>query len=265
MVAVLFVYGNINFFLGKESHGSFLIIVFYTGVVLLPALALLLYRRIESGMKDAAELEFQKVLLENQKNTIIALREQRHDIINDITLAAAYIQLGKIDEALQCLEFMAANLADKYNYSMLPSDAWLMIIHAKQEEAKKFGIDFQVQLSGELPTASNEQRLLPKLIGNLIDNAFTAASTARNPRVRLYWLVEECYRYLIITNNGQQITPDQQQKIFLPGYTSKKGVGHGWGLVICKRIAEELGGELICESNNEETNFILQLKNHQKN
>lgn len=260
MVAVLFVYGNISFFTGRLVGISSLAIIVYTGIVILPALALLLYRRIETGMKDAAKLELQKTLLEDQENTILAMREQRHDIINDITLATTYIQVGKTQEALQCLEFMAANLADKYNYSMLPKDAWLMTLQAKQVEAEKLGIEFTISLACDPPNTINEQRLLPKLTANLIDNAFSATYTARNPKVQVYWKEGKKGRILSIINNGHGIVESEQERLFEPGYTSKDGYGHGWGLVICKRIAEELGGELSCVSNNRETKFILHLK-----
>ena len=50
-------------------------------------------------------------------------------------------------------------------------------------------------------------------------------------------------------DNGTGITPENQQRIFEAGYTTKnRGLGSGLGLAICKRIIEDHGGQILAVS-----------------
>ena len=38
------------------------------------------------------------------------MREERHDILNELALVSSYVQMHKWEEAQQCIEFIAASL-----------------------------------------------------------------------------------------------------------------------------------------------------------
>lgn len=197
-----------------------------------------------------------------QKTAIKTLREERHEFVNDLTLISTYLQMGKISEALTCLNYSTAKLADRNNYAVLPHDAWLTILNLKEQEAKRRGLDFQVKIQAAAPTCFKEQRLLPRLIINLVDNAFEAVAKEPNPQVFLSWsLAPTGERLLEIKNNGPEIPPWNREMIFRGGVTTKKRSkgNHGWGLVICKEIAEDLNGSLSYKSSPGETTFSLTL------
>ena len=65
--------------------------------------------------------------------------------------------------------------------------------------------------------------------------------------------------YLTVYNNGPMISKDKQALIFKRGYTSKKGEGHGFGLVIVKDIIVEANGSIEVESKENKTSFCVKL------
>lgn len=197
-----------------------------------------------------------------QKSAIRALREERHDFLNELTLISTYIQIGKMDKALDCISYTAAALSDRYNYASLPDDAWLTVLEFKQTEAMRRRIEFLVDIQADPPGSFMERRLLPKFITNLVDNSFTAVASQPNPHVTLSWsLGQNQERILTVSNNGPQIPPSRGNTMFLGGMTTKKdGADHnGWGLPICRRIADELASSLTYESSPDQTSFILTL------
>jgi len=204
-------------------------------------------------------LAAQRIQLQNQKAGISALRHQRHDILNDITLASSYIQLGKIEHAQKCLDFVAANMSDRYNFNSLPNLAWETVIEHKTAQAKKSGIALKINIEAPPPCDEHEQRLLPKLINNLADNAFEAAVKGDKPSVIVEWISEQNARVLRVKNNGATIREEDVDKIFLPGFTSHPGLGRGWGLAICLKIADELGGTITVTIGERWTEFIFLL------
>lgn len=236
---------------------------FFGGCLLtIPITLFALHQYILKTEKADKSLQYHAKQRAIQKSAISTLREERHDFINELTLISTYLQMGKTDEAIRCIEYSSAKLADRNNYASLPWDAWLTVLESKQKEAKQRHINFQVNILADTPRYFKEQRLLPKAIINLVDNAFRAVSTQANPQVSLSWFSGDTgERILAVTNNGPEISARDGEMIFRGGVTTKKGPSgnHGWGLVICKEIAKELGGSLTYESSPEETSFILTL------
>lgn len=186
------------------------------------------------------------------------MRAQRHDMINDLTLTSTYLQMDRVDEARQCIEVIAAGLSDRYNYMTLPKDAWYQVITAKSALARERGIRFECRLEAPMPDDFDQRRLLPKLVGNILDNAIDAAASAADPWISLEWRRVPEGTVLRITNNGEQIPSHVQARIFEPG-SSTKGSNRGFGLTICRKIANELGAALTVESSADRTTFALTL------
>ena len=73
-----------------------------------------------------------RTLFQDLTEAVQLMRAQRHDMINDLTLASTYLQMNRIAEAQQCIEVIAADLSDRYNYTTLPNDAWYQIFKLNQ-------------------------------------------------------------------------------------------------------------------------------------
>lgn len=243
-------------------QASFLDVFFRAYIITLPVLGYTLYNYKNKDRRTEKLLQLHQRRRVVQDAALRTLREERHDLLNELTLISTYVQMGKSEEALTSIAYSAAKLSDRYNYATLPADAWTTVIELKQAEAERRGIDFSVDLQIIPPQSFTEQRLLPKVIMNLVDNAFSAVNKQKNPRVTLTWLQNsQGERLLTVTNNGPAINPWDGQMIFSGGVTSKSDPlgNHGWGLAICTQIACELGASLDYESSPEQTSFIFTL------
>ncbi len=231
------------------------------GTVLAFVVAGTLLVQLRQTERERKKADYHALKHRVQSSALRTLREERHEFLNQLALISTYLQMGEKQKAQHCIDFAAASLSQECDEPYLPEDAWLMVLEAKKQKALVRGIRFTVNIQAEPPLAFAEQRLLPKLISNLVDNAFAAALNTPLPRVDLRWEELEDGRILQVSNNGPPITPEQGRKIFQGGVTTKNNTEgtHGWGLVICQKIADELKGTLSYASTSAETTFTLRL------
>ena len=95
----------------------------------------------------------------------------------------------------------------------------------------------------ELSEASNAQVLI-----NLIKNAKEACSRKEHPRIEVKMLPALSWQCLItVSDNGEGILPEVQDKIFVPFFTTKPS-GSGIGLSLCKQVMNRHGGNITVQS-----------------
>jgi two-component sensor histidine kinase len=243
---------------GGHSSSYFGLLGVY--LIVFPLLVYMLHQYCHRERKNEKVLQYHVKRSTVQEAALRTLREERHDLVNELTLISTYVQMGKVEEALASISFAAAKLHDRHNYQTLPDDAWTTVLEAKKAEAKRLKVDFTIDLEEDPPKDFHEQRLLPKVVMNLVDNAFAAVSQCEQGRVHLSWSVDaQGRRVLAVSNNGPEISFLEGKRIFRGGVTSKNDPAgnHGWGLVICQRIAEELGGTIAFTSSPELTTFTF--------
>lgn len=93
---------------------------------------------------------------------------------------------------------------------------------------------------------------IQQLLYNLLNNAADAMHERKDiqqKRIVITTTVnhdDRCYS-LIINDNGQGIDKDKLEKAFKKRFTTKES-GHGFGLLVCKRVVENHKGELKIDS-----------------
>lgn len=237
-------------------------IVYMTvAMMLTPVVGIALFVQLRQTNLERKRGEYHALKHRVQNSAMQALREERHEYLNKLALISSYLQLGKLHKAQFCIDYAAASLSQEQVYATLPQDAWLTILETKKQTAAQCGVDFTIDIKAEPPLNYTEQRLLPKLISNLVDNAFEAAASAPMPQVKLLWEQRGKTRVLQVSNNGPPISCLDGRRIFQPGVTTKNNSdeSHGWGLVICRKIAGELQGTLSYASDENKTIFTLTL------
>lgn len=185
--------------------------------------------------------------VDQQTKELVELHGQRHDLLNELTLALMYMQSGDMEKGEQCLRYAASHVSNTVSEQGLPEDAWMAMINLKQKEAIARGITFHVHLSYATLEEPTESHLLARLLGNLLDNALEAAVDSSKPFVAVACRHGEGYRKLVIGNNGASIPPELIEEVKLPGFSTKDGK-RGYGLAICERLAAEMGGYLDVRS-----------------
>lgn len=101
--------------------------------------------------------------------------------------------------------------------------------------------------------------LIEQVLINLIVNAIDAVKESAEPRIFLSAVQPPAKKTLIqVADNGPGISPDLQERIFIPFFSTKK-TGSGIGLSLCKQIMLLHKGNIQVQSREGEGSvFILQ-------
>ena len=199
-------------------------------------------------------------ILNNLEKLNVRLRTQRHEYLNEMQVVYGLLELDEYEEAKRYLKPVYTDIATINKAMKTSKPAVNALLAAKIEASKLANASLYVEINSNLENLKMRQWDFCKIIGNLIDNAITAVSSnpgSRDIHVILWEDVSSIY--LTVYNNGPMISKDKQALIFKRGYTSKKGEGHGFGLVIVKDIIVEANGSIEVESKENKTSFCVKL------
>ena len=100
---------------------------------------------------------------------------------------------------------------------------------------------------GDLPKIRCAPSQINQVVLNLVTNAAQAIETSGTIRIRTRAV--GAFVYLVITDDGRGIPPENLEKIFDPFFTTKAiGEGTGLGLSIVIKIIKDHGGEIKVKS-----------------
>ncbi|NMB44837.1 MAG: HAMP domain-containing histidine kinase [Firmicutes bacterium] len=216
-----------------------------TKAIVISSLAIIAWYYLWQNMEGS--IRRLKMKLDEQAQELMHMHEQRHDLLNELTLALMYLQSGQLEKGQQCLQYAASHVSNRVSEQGMPEDAWVQMINLKQKEAMNRGIDFHVHLTYAALENSGESHVLARLLGNLLDNALEAAAESQKPFVLIACRSCPGYRRIVIGNNGATIPVEFLEKVRQPGFSTKTGK-RGYGLAISDRLARGLGGHLDINS-----------------
>lgn len=160
-------------------------------------------------------------------------------------LAESHEQIRQII-ALQQSYAGVTGVKDSVHLPGLIEDATRLFI----ESFKKHEIAIRCDFSPELPAILVEKHKLLQILINLLTNA-RDATKSRNREDRHIRITAACGTpdtvTMELTDNGVGISPENQERIFNFGFTTKAD-GHGFGLHGCANLAREMGGTLKASS-----------------
>lgn len=108
-----------------------------------------------------------------------------------------------------------------------------------------------VDIPPSTPTVRGNEARLGQVVLNLLVNAAQAFTDARPTpgHVEVRATFDESRVQLVISDDGPGMSEEVLARVFEPFFTTKPiGEGTGLGLTICRRIIQNLGGELEVES-----------------
>lgn len=198
---------------------------------------------------------FLKKLISKDKMDPVIMTKGLDDIEKTITRIAKIIQgLRTVsrDTTREGEEFISVQLRD------LMDD----VVGLCSEKFKNHGVNFIIDLSDPVYDSFIECRRIQisQIFLNLLGNAYDAIENLPEK-----WIKIECY-YLTnniefrISDSGQGIPKDIQEKIFQPFFTTKPvGKGTGLGLSLSVSIVKDHNGTFTIDSGNSNTCFVISL------
>lgn len=120
-------------------------------------------------------------------------------------------------------------------------------------DARKHGVKLELRIQPNLPPVVADRIMIEQVLLNLLRNAVEAMHDTPMPQRQLVLDVstnDKAQLCIAVIDRGHGITPQAQQKLFAPFFTTKPQ-GMGMGLNICRSIIEFHHGQLWVEPNPE--------------
>ena len=130
-----------------------------------------------------------------------------------------------------------------------------------KEKDENIRIDIE-ELNQETELNTNKNKIF-QVLTNLINNSLDAVSDLEEKWIKLKVDFQDKKCIISCIDSGDGIKEEDLERIFEKFYTKKKNtVGTGVGLDVCKKIARDLGGDLVidCDSDNTCFQFSFQFK-----
>ena len=163
------------------------------------------------------------------------------DIANKTKLQS--LRAGQIVHRMRDFIKFKANANAAIDINTLIQDA----VGLCQAEIKQNNISLDLNLENNLPLVCVDPIQIEQVLINLIRNSIDALLNLPEEQFRSLsihnQLTSENKIQVRVKDNGPGITKEQQQKIFMPFYTTKTS-GLGMGLSICRSLIEAHGGVL---------------------
>ena len=187
------------------------------------------------------------------------MRAQRHDFMNHLQVVYSLIEMNEPGEAMGYMDKVYGDMQRVSRMLRTSCPAVNALIQAKVVEASERGAELKLSIA-----AKWDDELMPaweicRVLANLIDNALDAACSAQHlagekPTVELVLGEDLRTWFFSVRNNGPEIDEKTRERIFEPGFTTKK-TGQGMGLYIVSQTIVEMGGRITLESRDGDTVF----------
>ena len=185
-----------------------------------------------------------------------SMRANNHDFTNKLHVILGLLQMEMYEEAASYIENITIVQRETISkiMSAVKEPAVAALLIGKTARASELNVKFILQ-EGSVFSKSDypiPTETLITVIGNLIDNAFDAMNEVNTdldkPKELLFGIYSKPNALLITANDtGIGIKDENKKQVFENGY-STKGKGRGTGLYQVKRLVENLGGEILLDS-----------------
>lgn len=214
--------------------------------------------RLKEAETQAAVIKQQKESLSNIGKLAETILQQKHDFANHLQVISGLSQLNNYDDLKRYVTEITNEVKPQFQFIAISRVELMSLLFIKAGMAKEQNITFNVDVEDDFEDFPLCQIGAVNLIGNLINNAFSASLESSSPKISLT-LTMEGENYIVkVRNNGKTIPPDIGDTIFDKGYSTRNG--GGLGLYIVKSLVNKFNGQISYISNPEfGTEFIVKI------
>ena len=157
---------------------------------------------------------------------------------------------GMIEDVLDINKMEEDRLALNIgNFSL--ADAAREIVDQMRVVPRHKGLDLSAQAPVDLPAASADEKLIRRVIVNLIGNALKFTPNDGAVEVKVMYKKDDATFYIQVKDTGAGIPQEYLDKIFdkfMQVGSEKTKTGRGMGLTFCRMAIEAHGGKIWVES-----------------
>ncbi|MCH8106039.1 MAG: sensor histidine kinase [Proteobacteria bacterium] len=213
---------------------------------------------VVSSFRPKGELELLTRKLSHIEQYADTLRSQSHEYANKLHTIAGLIQIDAKDQALELIGQESKGVQELVHLLVdaVPDPIVAGCLLGKFNRARELGLELVVDRESHMEDIPEQipRESLVTLLGNLLDNAFEATRLKLKQfpdgkrTIRL--TMSDYGNDLIfeIDDSGEGIPLEDQQRIFEKGVSTKKEVGHGYGLFLVSTILKELHGQISVQN-----------------
>ncbi|GII96675.1 sensor histidine kinase [Sinosporangium siamense] len=181
------------------------------------------------------------------------LRAQAHEFANQLHIISGLIQIGEHEEVVSYIRTLkrqreSLDLAVTTHVRDTAVAALLMAKCSLAAERKvRLCLSERTTLDRLAPEDSAD---VATVVGNLVDNALDAATTAEGeggaPWVEVEVRQDASSVEIVVSDSGPGVAPELAQEVFTRGFTTKaaKGGERGVGLALTRLVCRRRGGEI---------------------
>ncbi|MCS5478557.1 sensor histidine kinase [Corynebacterium sp. YIM 101645] len=203
-------------------------------------------------VRDRTDMMELSERLDSVRAMTSALRVQRHEFANRMHVAAGLVEAERGTEAAEFLRTMRDRGPVDYPLAgadLLTEPFLQSFLGAKSMEAAERGVQLQLRdeslVLGEVGGVEGTEDIAT-VLGNLVDNAVTAALAGPAPRLVEVTLLDDGPELvLVVADSGPGITPGTLGPMPAAGESGPDRIhGHGIGLALSRDLLRRRGGDL---------------------
>jgi sensor histidine kinase regulating citrate/malate metabolism len=205
-------------------------------------------------LRDRTELLELRRELDLTKHVTDTLRAQAHEFDNRLHTIAGLIELGEGDEAVRFVHRISSSRSEFSGAvtAAVRDPAIAALLIAKASQAAELGVDLRIAPDSSLPPLSDALSSdVATVVGNLVDNAMEAASSAPERWVEVGLGLVDGEVDVVVRDSGPGVPAGMEREIFRRGISTKGGPGtgeRGIGLSLVHLICTRRGGDVTATS-----------------
>ena len=265
ILAISFALSYLTLFICKTQEMDTPIIpVLFSALFILIIICIHIYQRFIDLMTENTQSQ---ILLEQSQMTadystqiesnLTELKNLRHDIKNHLRILDGYA----CEDDYDAIHDYISNIT--YNYTDAPlfhtvSDVVSALLNTKYQSAQQKGIRFDIIY--EFPYLHVDDFSIITILGNLIDNAITAADKCENGWISLSLTQMDSYLEIHIRNNHKEIISERNGE-FQTTKTDNKSL-HGLGIKNIRSTVKQLNGQIDITHSDKEFDVNILIPNY---
>lgn len=199
-----------------------------------------------------SELDYNQMqLLKKEKSEFSKVK---HDLINLLTTATGFIEMGKTEKALEIIRKTSSSFSEISGVPLCANETLNTILYIKQEKAEEMGVTLKTDVNENAFLKPDDYDLC-RLLHNIIDNSINASSALSENKVSEI-TIEIDEDFLSITSKNPY--PKTTKR------TKERNEDHGHGINIIKDIAKKYSGTYFAEKNGGMYITVTKLRNISK-